>query len=304
MEEQTSQGRGSEWGELVQTILASSFAFYTSSIRAHCRGALRIKLCDLRRGKRAAMNNESDLSRRSFVRSSLAAPALVLPSPEEAKRRLRVLCVGAHPDDPESGCGGTLARYAALGHRVTIAYLTRGERGIAGKSLDEAAAIRTAEAEAACRILGATPVFAGQIDGATEVNGARVDAMAKLVADQAPDVVFAHWPVDTHLDHQVAGVLAYRAYLRSPRPFLLYFFEVMTGSQTMGFVPTDYVDIAAVHDRKLAALYAHKSQNPEEIYRDHHEIMEEFRGREAGMRLAEAFARVPRDNRIASLPEL
>src|SRR5262245_12930482 len=65
---------------------------------------------------------------------------------------LKIVCVGGHPDDPESGCAGTLARYAALGHQVTVIYLTRGERGIRGKSLDEAAQIRTAECEAACKI--------------------------------------------------------------------------------------------------------------------------------------------------------
>jgi LmbE family N-acetylglucosaminyl deacetylase len=67
-----------------------------------------------------------------------------------------------------------LIRYAELGHRVTVVYLTRGEAGIAGKSHGEAAAIRTAEAEAACKIMGAKPVFAGQIDGATEANAARI----------------------------------------------------------------------------------------------------------------------------------
>ena len=77
-------------------------------------------------------------------------------------KALRVVCVGAHPDDPESGCGGTLARYAALSHHVSILYLTRGERGIEGKSLDEAAAVRTGEAAAACKILAARPLFAGR----------------------------------------------------------------------------------------------------------------------------------------------
>ena len=58
----------------------------------------------------------------------------------------------------------------ALGHTVTIVYLTRGEAGVPGKSHDEAAAIRTAECEASCKILGAKPIFAGQIDGATVVD--------------------------------------------------------------------------------------------------------------------------------------
>ena len=107
------------------------------------------------------------LDRRSFLLAG-AAPALL--AIERGAKPLKVVCVGAHPDDPESGCAGTLARYAAEGHKVTVVYLTRGERGISGKSLDEAARIRTAEAEAACKMLGATPRFVGQIDGDTEVN--------------------------------------------------------------------------------------------------------------------------------------
>src|SRR5215813_2108493 len=94
-------------------------------------------------------------SRRRFLKRTalLAAPlpglsAAVggdLPGSDQPSRKLNVVCVGGHPDDPESGCAGTLARYAELGHRVTVLYLTRGERGIRGKSLDEAAQIRSAE---------------------------------------------------------------------------------------------------------------------------------------------------------------
>lgn len=163
-----------------------------------------------------------DLTRRRFVKESLAvAPAIVaanaLPLASDVAssgaRTLKVVCVGGHPDDPESGCAGTLARYAALGHAVTIIYLTRGERGIAGKALEEAARIRSAECETACKIIGAKPAFFGQIDGATELTRAHADAMAKLLAAENPDVVFTHWPVDTHMDHQVATVLTIRAWM-------------------------------------------------------------------------------------------
>src|SRR5690348_6912055 len=102
------------------------------------------------------------LTRRNFVKRSLAtvAPMLAATSlpfaaaelESGAARKLRVVCVGGHPDDPESGCAGTLARYSEQGHAVTVIYLTRGERGIQGKSLDEAARIRSAECEAACKI--------------------------------------------------------------------------------------------------------------------------------------------------------
>src|SRR5689334_18249655 len=163
---------------------------------------------------------ENIVTRRSFLKEAgvLALPVLAaLHAPplaaaaRETARQLRIVCVGGHPDDPESGCAGTLARYAELGHSVVVVYLTRGERGIADKSLDEAAKIRSAECENACKIVGAKPVFFGQIDGATEMTRAHVDAMTKLLAAENPDVVFTHWPIDTHMDHQVASFLAIRA---------------------------------------------------------------------------------------------
>jgi N-acetylglucosamine malate deacetylase 1 len=257
---------------------------------------------------------ELDLTRRSFVKQALttvgpvmiAANALPLASAQAesgALRMLKVVCVGGHPDDPESGGGGTLARYAALGHAVTVVYLTRGERGIPGKSLDEAARIRSAECEAACKIIGAKPVFFGQIDGATEVSQVHVDAMTRLLAAHNPDVVFTHWPVDTHMDHQVASVLTIRAWM-GLRTAQLYFFEVNTGSQTEGFLPNTYVDISSVVEQKKTALFAHVSQDGKGVWREHHEIMAQWRGREASVTAAEAFVHLNRESHISELPGL
>jgi LmbE family N-acetylglucosaminyl deacetylase len=238
----------------------------------------------------------------------LAANALPLAAADAesgAAPTLKVVCVGGHPDDPESGCAGTLARYAALGHAVTVIYLTRGERGIPGKSLDEAAKIRSTESEAACKIMGAKPVFFGQIDGATELTRAHVDAMTQLLAAHNPDVVFAHWPVDTHMDHQVASLLTIRAWMgAAQRTSRLYFYEVNIGSQTEGFLPNTYVDISSVVEQKKAALFAHASQDGRGIWREHHEIMAQWRGREAGVSAAEAFVHLNRDSAISQLPGL
>jgi hypothetical protein len=97
---------------------------------------------------------ENIVTRRGFLKEAgvIVAPLLVAAEAPPlaaaaagAARQLKVVCVGAHPDDPESGCAGTLNRYAELGHSVTVLYLTRGERGIRGKGLDEAGSIRTAE---------------------------------------------------------------------------------------------------------------------------------------------------------------
>src|SRR5258708_18249402 len=107
-----------------------------------------------------------DLTRRTFVKGALVtASAPLLPAHQDSgAASLSALCVGGHPDDPESACGGTLSLYSARGAAVTIIYLTRGERGIPGKSLDEAARIRTAQSEADCNIIGANPLYFRQID--------------------------------------------------------------------------------------------------------------------------------------------
>jgi LmbE family N-acetylglucosaminyl deacetylase len=237
----------------------------------------------------------------------LAAATLPLAAAEpefSAARKLKVVCVGGHPDDPESGCAGTLARYSELGHAVKVIYLTRGERGIQGKSLDEAAKIRSAECEAACKIIGAKAVFAGQIDGAADFTRTRVDELQKLLAAEAPDLVFTHWPVDTHMDHQVASMCAIRACMALPRKPHLYFFEVNSGSQTQGFLPNTYVDISGVIEKKKAALFAHVSQDGQGIWKQHHEFIAQWRGREAGVAAAEAFAHLNRDNKNTRLPLL
>jgi N-acetylglucosamine malate deacetylase 1 len=216
-----------------------------------------------------------------------ANPSFLAVLPE---KKLKVIVAGGHPDDPESGCGGTMARYADLGHEVVSLYLTRGEAGIPGKTHEEAAAIRTREAERACEILKARPLWAGQINGDTEVNHERYDAFRKLIEAEKPDLVFTHWPIDTHPDHRAISLLTYDAWLRLHKAFALYYFEVMTGEQTQLFSPSVYVDITAAEARKRASCYAHVSQNPDEFYA-YHDMMNRFRGMEAGIKVAEAFAR-------------
>jgi LmbE family N-acetylglucosaminyl deacetylase len=183
-----------------------------------------------------------------------------------------------------------MARFADLGHEVVALYLTRGEAGIKGKSHADAAAIRTAECLEACKILGARAVFAGQIDGATEINNIRCDEMRAILDHEQPDIVLTQWPIDTHRDHRAASLLVHDSWLHLGKKFALYYFEVMSGTQTQNFNPTDYVAITATESRKRAACLAHKSQNPTEFYK-HHDTMNRFRGVESGHTYAEAFVR-------------
>lgn len=254
---------------------------------------------------------ENMVTRRGFVQGAgaLAVPLLaavyappLAAGAADAERKLRVLCIGAHPDDPESGCAGTLTRYVELGHSVTVLYLTRGERGIRDKGLDEAGQIRTAECQKACEIMGARATFFGQVDGATEMTRAHVEHMTRLLTEERPDVILAHWPVDTHMDHQVASMLSIRAWMALGEKPRLYFFEVNTGSQTQGFLPNTYVDVTPSFEKKKAALFAHVSQDGEGIWREHHEIIAQWRGREAGVKAAEAFVHLDRNSPMSRLP--
>lgn len=220
---------------------------------------------------------------------ALKAKPGLMAVPKSDDKKLNIICLGAHPGDPEFGCGGTMARYSDAGHKVTFLYITRGEASDPNKTYDQMAALRTAEAQASCKILNAAPQFFGQIDGGTVLDKNENDKMTKLIQAAKPDLLFTQWPVDGHPDHQVTGLLALNAWVRGNRAFHLYFYEVNTGVETMGFVPTDYVDITATRDRKKQAMFAHKTQDPVNTYEDYFKPLEDFRGLEAGVKAAEAF---------------
>lgn len=228
----------------------------------------------------------------------LTLPSLLTSTSATPKKK--IVIVGGHPDDPESGCGGTALQLTENSHDVTLFYLTNGDAGIVGKTHKEAAAIRRNESLAACRIMRTTPLFGDQVDGESVMSNPELARFEKLLRAQNPDVVFTHWPIDSHKDHQLASILTIQTWIRASRPFTLYFYEVCTGVQTFGFHPTDYVDITAFQKRKRQALACHKSQNivgedgnyTKEFYECGHPSMEEFRGKELGVTGAEAFVRM------------
>lgn len=235
------------------------------------------------------------ISRRNALKMSGAAALGVAAFPlgaretREPLKKLKILVVGAHPDDPETGCGGTMILLAQQGHEVVSAYLTRGEAGIQGKTYDEAAYIRTNEALEACKMLNAKAVFLNQIDGSCEITTARYQEMYELLKSENPDMVITHWPVDDHRDHRICSVLVYDAWKNLDKRFALYYFEVESGGQTQNFTPTNFVDITSVIEQKHAACFAHVSQKMEWVYSEFHEKMEIFRGMQANCKFAEAF---------------
>lgn len=226
--------------------------------------------------------------------SLMGADALAQSADTKAKngKKLKILAIGAHPDDPESTCGGTIAKMVKAGHDVVAVYMTHGERGISGVSLEESARIRTAEAEAACKVLGCRHIFLTQIDGATEINPARYQEFIDLMKAEKPDIVLTHWPIDSHRDHAICSILTIDAWRRVGGNFDLYFHEAMTGIQSKTFNCADVlVDISDVIDIKTKAMYCHTSQDIPDWYDTQHRTMERYHGYRCGVEYAEAFIR-------------
>ncbi len=201
----------------------------------------------------------------------------------------KVLVIGAHPDDPESMCAGTMLKLKAMGAEVVAVYLTSGEAGIVGKTHEQARTIRQAEARKACEVLGVRAVFLTQTDGNAEVNKDRYAEMKALIEAEQPDMVITHWPIDSHRDHRVCSILVYDAWRMTGRGFDLYYSEVMTGMQTQNFTPTLWVDITDYRDKKIEAYLCHESQELEGAVKEYHDTMERMRGMECQAKYAEAF---------------
>jgi LmbE family N-acetylglucosaminyl deacetylase len=162
-----------------------------------------------------------------------------------------VLAIGAHPDDVELGCGGTLLAHASAGDAVTVLVLTGGESGPG----DEAQVVlRRHEQEAAARSLGARLVWGGLQDCMLTADAALVALIERVLEETAADVVYVHAPDDSHQDHRAVASATQGAARRLSR--VLHY----QSPSTLSFTPTVYVDVTAHLTGKLHALGAHASQ--------------------------------------------
>jgi LmbE family N-acetylglucosaminyl deacetylase len=229
-------------------------------------------------------------SRRTLLAGAAAIGLRALDAQAPEGRKLKVIVTGGHPGDPEYGCGGAIARYADEGHDVALLYLNRGEKSCPESAADRASNVRGAEAQRACEILKARPLFAGQCDGHAVVDAAHYREFQDLIEAERPDVVFTHWPIDGHRDHRAISSLTYDAWLAMGKKSALYYYEVSDGEDTLMFAPTDYVDITATEARKRLACYAHASQAPDKFYALQSQVTR-FRGVECGHLHAEGYIR-------------
>jgi N-acetylglucosamine malate deacetylase 1 len=218
---------------------------------------------------------------------------------------VRVLAVGAHPDDLEILCGGTLARFVREGHEVVMCNATLGNRGSFEHTSEEIARIRLGEARRAAEICGAEHVTLAFSDADVNAHDREQQrAVVDLVRDARPDLVITHSPGDYMSDHNEISKLVFDASFHATLPLYetgkphhgqvtpIYFMETVMG---IGFEPTEYVDVSDTIDVKAAMLEAHQSQLT--WLRDHDgvDIVEQmktttrFRGQQCRVAYAEGF---------------
>jgi LmbE family N-acetylglucosaminyl deacetylase len=218
---------------------------------------------------------------------------------------VRVLAVGAHPDDLEILCGGTLARYVRDGHAVTMCHASSGDRGSFTGTRAEVARTRAAEARQAAEIAGADYLSLGLSDGEIDAGDARQRRLViDLVRDTRPDVIITHAPTDYMSDHNEISRLVFDCSFHATLPLLatdrphhdrvtpIYYMDTLMG---LDFLPTEYVDITATIDTKVAMLEAHASQLTWLREHDGVDIVENmktvaaYRGLQCSVTYAEAF---------------
>src|SRR5262249_12496348 len=162
--------------------------------------------------------------------------------------RVNVLAVGAHPDDLEILCGGTLARFVAEGDEVTMCHASLGDRGSFVHTSEEIAAIRGEEARRAADLCGARHATLGLHDA--EISAADPEQrrlVVDLVRETRPDLIVTHHPRDYMGDHNELSRLVFECSFHATLPLYetdwpphshvtaVYYMDTLMG---LGFQPT------------------------------------------------------------------
>lgn len=226
---------------------------------------------------------------------------------------MNILAIGAHPDDIDVCCGGTLIRYAQAGERVAIAVMTDGRASPRGDP-QAVSALRRSEAQAAASLIGAELHWLGFPDGQLMDSLEARLKLCELIMRVSPDLIITESPEDYHSDHVVTSQMVTAVSQMaswSPPPQVpgsalgrAVPVAFMPNTKGINFLPEEYVDVSAVWELKMQMVACHRSQylpgpeyGPEQVTRPPEEyslhryarIIDEFYGQACGVRYAEGF---------------
>jgi N-acetylglucosamine malate deacetylase 1 len=166
-----------------------------------------------------------------------------------------VLVLAPHPDDDVFGCGGTIIKHIRLGHKVSIAYLCQGDKGVAHLGTLAASKIRKQEAINAASILGLSHehlFFMDNFDHELNDSPKVIDSVNTIIRQCTPNIIYLPSFIDQHVDHIAANAIISRCGLGD---IWIAGYEVWTPQ-----LPNRIVDISDVMEIKIEAMKAHSSQ--------------------------------------------
>lgn len=187
-------------------------------------------------------------------------------------KRLTILVFGAHPDDPEVWCGGTVIRYAKRGDRVVLVSMTNGATGHHEIGGIELARRRYGEAQRAAEMAGVEEYrvldnHTGELTPSIENR----KAVVRIIREFDPDLIFTHRPWDYHPDHRATGQIVQDASYIVTVPNMQPLTDIPSGmakicfmwdkfTRPYPFTPDVVVPIDPVVDAKFEMLANHVSQ--------------------------------------------
>ena len=205
---------------------------------------------------------------------------------------MKIMAIGAHLDDIEIACGGTLAKAIEAGHEVKALVMSKSGYTNKEGAVQRSNALAVEEGLEALHTLGLTNIEI--LDFPTKDIPFRSDAVNAIDVSMSafdPDIIFTHHPFDTHQAHEGVAKASIAA---ARRKNTVFFYEPITpsGRSYVPFKPSLYVDIESTLDKKIASLKCHKSEYNKFGAEDWIEGVRcrcGFRGYEIGKKYAEAF---------------
>lgn len=201
---------------------------------------------------------------------------------------MKILAIGAHFDDVELGCGGSLLAWKAQGHELTIFVATRsGYQDPSGQIVRSDDTAR-AEGRAAAQTIGAELIEGGlptfELEFAEPLNARLVDVFSNV----RPDLVLTHWGGDVHHDHRALALATLHAGRHVPR-LLTYCSNWYQGDTT--FEPRIFVDITGTLEAKRKLVQMHQSETKRTGHRWDDFVCSQARliGLKVGLSAAEGF---------------
>ena len=204
---------------------------------------------------------------------------------------MRILAIGAHLDDIELACGGTLAKAVAHGHDVKMIVMSKS-----GYSNYDGRVLRTEEnavmeGKNAAKVLGVCNIEILDYDTKDiPYHSEVIEALDARIQEYKPDIIFTHWIFDTHQAHEGVAKSSITAARRHNN---IYMYEPIypAGRSYMGFRPQMYIDIGGFEEQKLEALRMHKTEYEKfgNQWIEGTKARAAYRGYEMGKQYAEAF---------------